>query len=111
MQLHYVIGIKGMKSVIGGSMASMLFGGASLALASPHPMLSNISAVVGILTGIATMIFIISNTMKTRLEARKVSLETDMILSKCNHCESPEDCVFNPRHRPNSCKFKPENAP
>jgi hypothetical protein len=101
-----MLGIKGMKSIIGGALTTMLCGGFSFAMSPPHSILPDISAAIAIITGVATTIHIITNTKKARLESRKISLETDLILNKCNQCQSPENCVFNPKHRPDTCKFK-----
>ena len=95
-----------MKTLAGSAFTSLFMGGASVALAAIHPILSNVAAILGIVVSLATIWMLVSSAKKMNLESRKTDLEMDLIFERCKNCTDPKNCVFNPDHRPDECKWR-----
>lgn len=100
------MGIKGMKATIAGGITSFVSGSIAFAFSTPHTVIADIAAVVGICVGMMTIWHIWLQTKKTRSETLRSELETDLIFSRCKNCETPENCVFKEEHKPIKCKYR-----
>jgi len=117
MLIHYLVGTKGVKTIMAGTVAAVTMSGASFAL-MPGSFVSELAAGISIAVSIATIAAIMVNIKKTREETRAVYLERihreaefrQWALDRCDNCKDPKHCVFG-ENRPQDCKFFPPPPP